>query len=100
MKCKLSRDNLTIFVKMGGIGAFRHPGSSGQFRNLSHSEVVDREVVYDSNAGSGPEAAGSFSISDDDIRDTRQFSIISAKYNGWETYLNAKPRDETIENDR
>ncbi|OQE92573.1 hypothetical protein PENNAL_c0007G05151 [Penicillium nalgiovense] len=51
-----------------------------------HSEVIDREVVYDSNAGSRPEATGSFSISDDDILRAqghkavfkRSFSIVSS----------------------
>jgi choline transport protein len=51
----------------------------------SHSEVIDREVVYDSNAGFRPEATSSFSISDDDILRAqghkavfkRSFSIVS-----------------------
>ena len=69
---KLSRESLHFITEME--------------QAKSHSEVVDREVVYDSNAGSGPEAPGSFSISDDDILRAqghkavfkRSFSIVSS----------------------
>ena len=51
-----------------------------------HSEVIDREVVYDSNAGPRPDATRSFLVSDDDILRAqghkavfkRSFSIISS----------------------